>query len=174
MRRKRDEMSAAETSPMDTSPGVPLEAELIALSIVPHLVVDGGCPTVAAEAPVAAAAVALAEGGADAVAVVDGDGGYLGLLGLREVAHAVATATLDAPARTAMQPRRDWLAPDDTPLDALELLRARGVEHLPVLDGQRLVGIVSLGQLVRLLHRQFEAQALQRQQRLFGDLPRDG
>lgn len=160
------------------SPAVPREAELIALTIVPHVIAEAATPVIDPEAPVVAAARLLADAAAEAVAVVDSTGGYLGLVGLRDVARAAAMDRLQAPVSEAMQPRHDWLVPDDAPLDALELLRTRGVEHLPVLapagndaasqPGERFVGIVSRSHLVNLLHRQFERQAMQRQRQIFG------
>lgn len=157
---------------------VPVEAELIALAVVPHVIAEGTTPVLGPGEPIVAAAALLAAARVDAVAVVGADDTYLGLVGLRDVVRAAAAGALQAPVTDVMQPRHDWLLPDDTPLDALELFRARGVEHLPVLataaegdgggDPGRLIGIVSLGQLVRLLHRQFETLSMQRQQRIFG------
>jgi FOG: CBS domain len=156
---------------------VPVEAELIALAIVPHVVAEGVTPALGPGEAVLTAAALLATARAEAVAVVGADATYLGLVGLRDVVRAAAAGALQAPVAEVMQPRHDWLLPDDTPLDALELFRARGVEHLPVLaaaegDGGgepgRLIGIVSLGQLVRLLHRQFESLSMQRQRQIFG------
>lgn len=162
----------------EAPPPIPLEAELIAFAIVPHLIADGATPTVPADSPVESAARLLAEGGGEALAVLAPSGRYLGLVGLRHITRAAAAGMLQRTVAEIMQPCADWLAPDDTPLDALELLRARGVEHLPVLelstddddrrDGGRFVGIVSLGQLVRLLHRQFDRLTMQRQRRIFG------
>lgn len=160
------------------SPAVSREAELIALSLVPHVIAAAATPTITPYEPLLTAARLLADATAEAVAVVDATDGYLGLVGLRDVARAAASGALQAPVTEMMQPLHDWLAPDDAPLDALELLRARGVEYLPVLAprgdddvparGERFVGVVSLSQLVRLLHRQFEQQTMQRQRQIFG------
>ncbi len=155
-------------------PPAPAEAELIALTIVPHLVAGGAPLVIVADQAVVAAAQVLTEAAADALAVVDHQGRILGLLGLRQVTQAAAAGSLQAAVTEAMQPLGDWLAPGDCPLDALELMVVRHVEHLPVLDDEeQLVGIVCIRQLMPLLHRQFDALVMEQQRLIFG-LPPEG
>ncbi len=47
---------------------------------------------------------------------------------------------------------------DCTPRNAMELLTERRVRHLPVVDGNRIVGIISIGDLVRWTIRDREQQ----------------
>jgi CBS domain-containing protein len=39
------------------------------------------------------------------------------------------------------------LAPDDTVEDAVELMRKRALRRLPVVEGDRAIGIISIGDL---------------------------
>lgn len=52
------------------------------------------------------------------------------------------------------------IAPSDSVADAMELMTGRRVRHLPVVDGRRLVGIVSIGDLVKRRIEEAEQEAL--------------
>lgn len=53
----------------------------------------------------------------------------------------------DVTVRQWMSPAPVTVEPDDTLLSAQGLMRAHGIRHLPVLEGDRLVGIVSDGDI---------------------------
>jgi Zn-dependent protease/predicted transcriptional regulator len=83
--------------------------------------------------------------------VVAFDGAVLGLLTFRDVA-AAARDTWDVQhVRDRMRVRSDVvvLAPDDKAADALERLTASPINRALVLDGSRLVGLLSISDMVR-------------------------
>jgi CBS domain-containing protein len=52
------------------------------------------------------------------------------------------------------------IRPDDNICDAMELMTDRRIRHLPVMESGRLVGIVSIGDLVKRRIEQAEQEAL--------------
>lgn len=83
--------------------------------------------------------------------VMVGDAGQLvGIFTERDLALKVIAADLnpDTTVISAVMTRNpDTLAPDDTAHHALMLMRERGYRHLPVVDGARVVGMVSVRDL---------------------------
>jgi len=51
------------------------------------------------------------------------------------------------------------VAPDDAVLAALSLMTRRRIRHLPVVEGGRMVGFVSIGDLVKYRIDRIEAEA---------------
>src|SRR5262249_57990793 len=84
-------------------------------------------------------------------AVVVREGAVVGILTERDLARACAAGTPAAEARVAawMTPDPVTMGPDCEVTIALERMLERNVRHLPVCDGGRLAGTVSLRQLVR-------------------------
>ncbi len=50
-------------------------------------------------------------------------------------------------------------APDDTIKTAMQLMTQRRMRHLPVVDGDRIVGIISIGDVVRRRLDEMELEA---------------
>ncbi len=105
-----------------------------------------------ADEPLAAAARAMVVAGVGSVVVVDDTGPPVGILTERDLVRAV-----EAHADAEADPVQRWMtaAPDvahpATPVDeALGRLAERGYRHLPVVDRDALVGIVSLRDLMRV------------------------
>ena len=63
--------------------------------------------------------------------------------------HEKGAAILDAKARDIMTSRVLTVTPTDSVGAALGMMTERRIRHLPVVDGERLVGIVSIGDLVK-------------------------
>ena len=63
----------------------------------------------------------------------------------------------------------DVLAPDDPADSALERMRAGDYRHLPVVDGHRLVGIVSIRDLYAEVKKQLEDDLRYRDAFIFGN-----
>lgn len=102
----------------------------------------------------------LARYGIGAIVVSDDGTGIDGILSERDVARAIAERgpdALDAPVADVMTREVTTCAPSDTTDELAVVMTARRIRHLPVCDGDRLVGIVSIGDIVK--HRIDELQA---------------
>jgi CBS domain-containing protein len=110
------------------------------------------------------AAQRLAENRIGAMPVVD-QGEVIGIFSERDLLYCVAKhggAALDLLISNVMTAPPITADPQSTVRDALEVMTLRRIRHLPVLDGDRLVAFVSIGDLVK--HRleliENEAQAM--------------
>lgn len=108
-----------------------------------------------------AAATLLADRRIGAAPVIEG-GRVIGIFSERDVIHAVKThgaAALDTIVRTAMTAPAISVTPADSVLGALSLMTRRRIRHLPVCEGEALVGFVSIGDLVKYRIDRIEADA---------------
>jgi CBS domain-containing protein len=93
----------------------------------------------------------MLEHNAGALVVRDG-GRMVGIVSERDLVRSVAgrglgfetTAVADVMTREVL-----YLQPDQTTEEAMALMVSKGVRHLPVLEGESLVGMVSVRDLVR-------------------------
>jgi len=105
--------------------------------------------TVAADAAVSDAARRMRDGGVGDVAVMDGER-LVGILTDRDIAVRVVADGKDAstPVREACSGDELATITSDTSVeDAARLMREKSVRRLPVVDDNRLLGIVSIGDL---------------------------
>jgi len=102
------------------------------------------------EAPLAEAARRMAERGVGAVVVLDGER-LTGILTERDLLKAVAGG-LQEGARVAdwMTRNPETIEPGDETDHAASLMIHGGFRHLPVVDGDRIVGILSIRDLMRV------------------------
>jgi CBS domain-containing protein len=101
--------------------------------------------TVAPEDTLGEAAERMTEGGVGSAVVLD-SGRLIGILTERDVLRAAAGRVHSSDARV-----REWMTPDPivaaeetTAAESLETMMAHGFRHLPIVDGERVVGIVSI------------------------------
>ena len=100
---------------------------------------------------VLAALGVMAEHDVGAVVVLD-SGQLVGILTERDYARKVALvgrASKDSPVSAIMTANVVCVAPDATVDECMELMTERRVRHLPVIQNQRVVGLVSIGDLVK-------------------------
>lgn len=117
--------------------------------------------SITADISVAEAAAVLAERHIGAVPVI-ADGAIAGVFSERDIVRSVAdlgASALDAPVSSVMTAPAVTVAPTQPVLAALSLMTRRRIRHLPVVDGGRLVGIVSIGDLVKHRIDRIEAEA---------------
>ena len=106
--------------------------------------------TVPAEATIGQAASAMAERGVGAVVVLEGES-IAAILTERDVMKAVAAGQDgSAPVTEWMTRHPDTIEPDDTTDHAASLMIHGGFRHLPVVEGGRVVGIVSIRDLMKV------------------------
>jgi CBS domain-containing protein len=84
-------------------------------------------------------------------AIVSDFGRLIGILTERDLLKAVAARTHSSEARV-----REWMTPDPvtaaesmTPDEAAKVMLDNGFRHLPVVDGERPIGIVSMRAVLR-------------------------
>ena len=97
--------------------------------------------------------------------VEDESGKIAGILSERDIVGGMGPhgADLhDVPVSELMTTRLVRCAPNDTVLEAMAMMTDRRIRHLPVFDGDELVGVISVGDLVkcRISEVQAEAEAM--------------
>jgi CBS domain-containing protein len=114
---------------------------------------------------IADAAIALTENKIGALLVEDQNGVIVGLLSERDIVGGMGPhgADLhDVPVSELMTVNLIHCSPQDTVNQAMAMMTDRRIRHLPVFDGDELVGFISIGDLVkcRIMEVQSEAEAL--------------
>lgn len=95
----------------------------------------------------------MAERGIGALVVMDGER-LAGLMSERDYARKVILKnrhSIDTPVSEIMSTQVVTVSPEATVAECMELCTHRRIRHLPVLDGQRLAGVVSIGDLVKAM-----------------------
>jgi CBS domain-containing protein len=118
--------------------------------------------SVNADTPVGEVVALLARHGIGAVPVL-ADGAVAGVFSERDIVHCLAAdgaAALELPVGDRMSSPPITVAPDQSVLGALSLMTQRRFRHLPVIEGGRLVGFVSIGDLVKYRIDRIEAEAM--------------
>jgi CBS domain-containing protein len=106
--------------------------------------------TLGAEATLGEAAAAMVERGVGAVVVLEGES-IAAILTERDVLRAVAAGNDGSAAVAAWMTRHpDTIEPDETTDHAATLMIHGGFRHLPVVDGGKVVGIVSIRDLMKI------------------------
>jgi CBS domain-containing protein len=122
--------------------------------------------TIAPDAPVLDALRLMAEHGIGAVLVMEGPR-LVGILSERDYARKVVLhgrSSADTPVRDIMSVDVVTATLLDTSDNCMQLMTHRRIRHLPVMDGGDVVGIVSIGDLVKAVieDQQVELDSLQR------------
>lgn len=131
-------------------------------TVIPHVVQAQNLMTLTPEDTARAAANLMAEKHIGAVPILVADR-LAGIFTERDLAVRVVAAGLD-PARTplskVMTPNPDTIAPLATVRDALNRMSGHKYRHLPVIENDRLIAIVSIRDLHRSIIEQMEADIL--------------
>ena len=117
--------------------------------------------TVACDTSVRDAVTLLAERKIGAVPVLRG-GQVAGIMSERDIIYCLRSdgaAVLDWPVERIMTAPAITVTPDTEILGALSLMTRRRIRHLPVVDGGALIGLVSIGDLVKFRMDKIEAEA---------------
>jgi CBS domain-containing protein len=88
-----------------------------------------------------------------AVCVLDGDEHLVGIFSERDLLRRVVVTGRDAgrvPIREVMSEPRAVIECDDTPHEALERMEKVGSRHLPVMEGEKFVGMLSMRDIMRV------------------------
>ncbi len=117
--------------------------------------------TIGAENRVSEAVATLGERRIGALPVVEGDQ-IVGIMSERDVIYCLrnhGAEVLDWPVSRVMTSPAITAEPGTAVLSALGLMTERRIRHLPVAEGGRLIGIVSIGDLVKYRMDRIEAEA---------------
>lgn len=117
--------------------------------------------TITADASVADAVKLLAERRIGAVPVLK-DGAVAGIFSERDVIHCLAehgAAGLERSVGEVMTAPAITVGRNEAVIGALTLMTRRRIRHLPVVEGEALVGLVSIGDLVKYRIDRIEADA---------------
>lgn len=120
--------------------------------------------TIGADAKLSEAVRVLGDRRIGALPVVEGEQ-IVGIISERDVIYSLkdhGAEVLDWPISRVMSSPAITVDPSTEVLSALALITQKRVRHLPVVSGGRLIGIVSIGDLVkhRIERIEFEAQAM--------------
>ncbi|MGD9968798.1 MAG: CBS domain-containing protein [Hyphomonadaceae bacterium] len=130
--------------------------------LIAHVIRDKGAVvhTLAASATLEDAARELDEKRVGALVVIDAEGAIVGVFSERDLVREIArngARALSGPVGSAMSREVITAHAGETIDDCLARMTDRRVRHLPVLEEVRLIGIVSIGDLVK--HRIAVAEA---------------
>jgi CBS domain-containing protein len=117
--------------------------------------------SITADQSVADAVAVFAEKRIGAVPVVEGEK-VIGIMSERDLVHCVAaagSAALDKSVASVMTSPPITVEPNHSILGALGLMTKRRIRHLPVVEGDRMVGFVSIGDLVKYRMDRIEQDA---------------
>jgi CBS domain-containing protein len=117
--------------------------------------------TIAAEARLVDAVDRLGEKRIGALPVID-QGRIAGIISERDVIYCLRShgpGALDWPVSRAMSSPAITVDPATPILSALALITEKRIRHLPVVGGGELLGIVSIGDLVKFRMEQIEQEA---------------
>ena len=122
--------------------------------------------SIAPGAPVIEALRLMADKGIGAVLVLEG-GRLAGILSERDYARKIALlgrSSADTPVRDIMTAELHTVAPDDSVEHCMQVVTDGRIRHLPVLERGELIGLVSIGDLVKAMieEQQIQLDHLQR------------
>jgi CBS domain-containing protein len=113
--------------------------------IIPDVIREQQVASVGGQATVRQAAKIMRKHNVGAVPIVE-DGALEGILTVNDMSYRVIAEGRD-PDKTCvkevMTPDPDTVSPGTTAIDALRLMQDGGYRHLPVVDGGRVLGLVS-------------------------------
>ncbi|MCG5242964.1 CBS domain-containing protein [Azospirillum doebereinerae] len=101
---------------------------------------------------VSAIAQLLTEHRIGAVLVLEEDGSPVGILSERDIVRAIArdgAAALSRPAAELMTRELITGQPTDTVADLMAVMTDRRIRHIPILEDGRIVGVISIGDVVK-------------------------
>jgi CBS domain-containing protein len=107
----------------------------------------------------------MAEKGVGAVLVLDG-GSIAGILSERDYARQVilkGKASKETPVKEIMSPRVVSIRPAQTVEDCMAVMTDKHIRHLPVVEGAQLLGLLSIGDIVKAVisEKQFMIEQLE-------------
>ena len=124
-----------------------------------------GVVSVPPQTPVGAVIELLAQRAIGAVLVIDHLGQMQGILSERAIVRSLARdagGTFDLAAAQLMTKNPRTASPETTVVEAMEMMTEGRFRHLPVVDDAQLIGVVSIGDVVkaRITQQEHEVDSL--------------
>jgi CBS domain-containing protein len=113
-------------------------------------------------ASVRSAVERMASAGVGALVVIDDGGALVGVVSERDVLRALASSgdsAMSLPVSDVISRHVITCSKDDSLGDLMAIMTNRRVRHLPVVDGGHVVGIVSIGDLVKARLHELETES---------------
>jgi len=120
-----------------------------------------GVVTIAPEAALRAAAELLSEKRIGAVVVSTTGRDVRGILSERDVVRELGrrgTGCLDDPVEQVMTRAVHGCTPDDEAVQVLQVMTDRRFRHMPVMEGDQMIGLISIGDVVAARLRELELE----------------
>jgi CBS domain-containing protein len=122
--------------------------------------------SISPDATVFAGLTLMAEKNIGALLILENDR-PVGIMSERDYARKIildGRSSLDTKIRSIMTTRLVWVAPTDSVDYAMALMTRERIRHLPVMDGHAVLGLVSIGDLVKATidQQQFTIEQLER------------
>jgi len=122
--------------------------------------------TIAPDATVLEALEKMAEYNVGALPVADREGRIVGLFSERDYARKVilqGRSSKDLPVSEIMSSHVLYVTPETSDWHCIALMTDKRVRHLPILKGDRLVGFISIGDVVKAImdEQQFHIEQLE-------------
>ena len=140
--------------------------------IIPDIVQRLDIASVKVDDTVFECAKVMADAHISALVVLDGDGILIGIITERDLTQRILAAGLDGKTTKVgdvMTANPDILGPEDSAMDALELMQNRGYRHLPVVENGKCVSIVSSRDLYASIKEALEQDIRETEAFVFGD-----
>lgn len=127
--------------------------------------------TIGPQDSIRSALTLLAQHNIGALVVVEAQGGLVGILSERDIVRALARAEaiLGQPVSTIMTRNVVIGTPGDDLVAVGNTMTERRIRHLPVVEGGRLVGMVSIGDVVKAQRDQYQGEVDTLQYQLLGE-----
>lgn len=108
-----------------------------------------------------AIAKTLADKRIGSVVITDAKGAIAGIVSERDIVRAIArngAGALELPANSVMTSEVRTCGPGDSEAELMAVMTAHRIRHLPVVEGGRLAGMISIGDVVK-----FRIEAIERE-----------
>lgn len=138
--------------------------------IVPDVVKDQSLQFLSPEDTIYKAAKIFADKNIGSILIVESEK-LVGIFTERDLASRVIAKDLDPKKnnlRDVMTPNPCVLAPKDTAQYALSLMKEMNCRHLPVLDGEKVIGMVSIRDLYSVILAELKEDVQERDAFIFG------
>jgi CBS domain-containing protein len=124
------------------------------MTTVAHILKSKPDPSIFTIAPTASVfeAISLMAGRSIGALLVLADGQMIGIVTERDYARKVAVmgrSSRDTPVKDIMSTSVKYVQPEQTSEECMKLMTEHRLRHLPVMTGGKLIGLISIGDLVK-------------------------